>query len=82
MPESISTLSFGVFAVFLQGKVCALSEWSVIGGFPYGQFTVSKGNQQLRFKDPSYVKKSFKSKEIDSPLAEPMLHCDQTSLPT
>lgn len=60
MPESIvtiSTLSFSVFAVFLQGKVCALSEWFVIGGLPDGQFTASKGNQQLRFKDPSYVKK-------------------------
>lgn len=60
MPESIvtiSTLSFSVFAIFLQGRVCALSEWSVIGGLPYGQFTASKGNQQLRFKDPSYVKK-------------------------
>lgn len=60
MPESIvtiSTLSFGVFAIFLQGKVCALSEWSVIGGLPHGQFTASKGNQQLWFKDPSYEKK-------------------------
>lgn len=54
MPEStvtISTLSFGVFAVFLQGKECALSEWSVIGCLPHGHFTA------LRFKDPSYVEK-------------------------
>lgn len=54
---TISTLSFGVFAVFLRGKVCALTEWSVIGGLPHGQFTANKGNQQLRFKDPSYVEK-------------------------